>query len=151
MHERRVHPSTEFLEPFLRLTSAEFWNTISEDLKDRIRQSRAHLSRYPYRILANSIVLWAYRNGPVEDLHAGRSRAHSLEHRRATGEQCRDLMRFTSQRLSAALGTLRLWEEDHSDPVPWPTNLAGIHISPVLTPPSWSLSEFSSSVTLSAE
>ena len=42
------------------------------------------LPEYPYRTLANAIINLAYRNGPIEEIHAGKAGTYSLTHRRMT-------------------------------------------------------------------
>ena len=49
--------------------------------------------QHPYRILGNSLAVAAYRNGPVENLHAGHASGYALNRRRATGRQSRELMK----------------------------------------------------------
>lgn len=102
---------------------------------------RPTVVRYPYRTLANSIALTAFRNGPVETLHSGRALGYALNHRRASDLQSLELMRFTSARLAAVLTSFRPWQQSADPPMSWPENLAGIYISPHLTPANWSLTE----------
>jgi hypothetical protein len=42
----------------------------------RLERARADATRHPSRILANALVNTAWRNGPVEDIHAGAYRGY---------------------------------------------------------------------------
>lgn len=100
----------EILDAFRGLTSPDFWDLAGPDLKARMERTRPILVQHPYRGLANSMVLSAFRNGPVEDLHCGRTSGYTLIHRRATDGQSRELMRFASERLAAVLARFRPWK-----------------------------------------
>ena len=139
MPQLRVRPCAELLDLLLGLTSPEFWNTAGADLRSRMDRARAIVVQHPYRILANSMTVAAYRNGPVEELHAGRASGYAMNRRRATDQQSRELMRFTSERLAAVLSGFRPWKRHSGHPWSWPENLAGIYLSPYLSPGNWSL------------
>jgi len=113
-------------------------------------RARAIVVQHPYRILANSMTVAAYRNGPVEELHAGRASGYAMNRRRATDQQSRELMRFTSERLAAVLSGFRPWKRHSGHPWSWPENLAGIYISPYLSPGNRSLCELSCPIHLGA-
>jgi len=49
---------------------------------ERLARARAEAQRYPDRVLANALVNVAWRNGPVEDVHAGLARGYPLAQRR---------------------------------------------------------------------
>jgi len=51
-------------------------------MRARIQRERAVVAQHCNIILANSVVLAAYRNGPVQDLHAGRVPAYDMRPRR---------------------------------------------------------------------
>lgn len=57
----------------------------------------------PNRVLANAFVNTAWRNGPVESIHAGGCRGHPLEQRRVTLAEERALMAFASERFAQAM------------------------------------------------
>ena len=139
---------TELLDASHGLTSADFWNLAGPDLKARMERTHPIVVQHPYRILANSMAFAAWRNGSVESLHGGRAPGYSLNHRRATNQQSLELMRFTSERLAAVLSRFRPWEGCAAPAVPWPENLAGIYISPRLSPSTWSLTESCSRIDL---
>ena len=112
-----------------------------------MEQVRPVVIRHPYRVLANSMALSAYRSGPVEILHAGLCSGYTLNHRRATDRQTHEVMRFTSERLGAVLAGFRPWEPA-ADVFSWPENLAGLYISPRFNSMTWSLTESCSRIDL---
>ena len=148
MPQLRGRPCAELLDLLLGLTSPEFWNSAGADLRSRMDRARAIVVQHPYRILANSMAVAAYRNGPVENLHAGHASGYTLNRRRATDQQHHELMRFTSERLAAVLSGFRPWKRPSGHPLPWPENLAGIYLSPYLSPGNWSLCELSCPIHL---
>lgn len=141
MPRMRILQSTRILDLLIGLTSPDFYNRVQPDLRERMDRIRPVARQYPYRIIANGMAVACYRNGPVENLHAGREWAHSLDHRRATDGQIRELMEFTSGHLASVLAKFRPWEKSSCHPMQWPDNMAGIYISPYFSPRSWSLSE----------
>ena len=144
----RFRLSSDPFEALQRLVSSVFWELAGADYRDRLDRARPIVTRHPYRILGNSMALAAWRNGPVEDIHRGWPGSHSLDHRRATDDQCRELMSFTSGSLSALLSRFRPWTQSPGLVPSWPENLAGIQISPTFTCSSWSLTESCSVVEL---
>ena len=94
------------------------------------------------------MALSAWRNGPVEDIHAGLCSGYSTGHRRASDRQIQGLMRFTSEYLEGLLESFRPWERGAGSEFAWPENLAGIYISPRFTSRTWSLTELSSRIDL---
>jgi hypothetical protein len=146
----RSRQSTRILDLLFGLTSPDFWNRAQPDLRERMDRIRPTMRQYPYRIIANGMAAACYRNGPVENLHAGRARAYSPDCRRATDGQIRELMEHTSGYLASVLAKFRPWEQSSGHPLQWPDNLAGIYISPYFSPRNWSLSESCCSIQLEA-
>ena len=125
--EQRVGLSEDFLQPYLPLLSPVDWN---EETQSRIDRALPAVRQHPWRILANSLVLHAYRNGPVESIHEGRTWSYSLDHRRATEAESREIVRFTARRLAVVIGGLRPWEGEADLAAAWPDVLAAVAISP---------------------
>jgi hypothetical protein len=148
MPQRRVSECVGFIDPFEALTSPDFWNSAPEERRARINREHGVLTQYCYRILANSVALAAWRNGPIEDVHAGPASGYDLNLRRVNKRKSRALMRFTSEHLAAFLPRFNPWQHEPKHPLPWPQNLAGIYLSPCFTLRSWSLSESSCVVRL---
>ena len=143
--EHRVRLRRDFLAPYLRVLSDLVWN---EEIRSRIDAVLPAVREHPYRVLANSLVLHAYRNGPVEHVHGGRRWSYSVDHCRVTPAESRAIVEFTAGRLAAVFGTFRPWEEIPGQAAAWPEVLAGIAISPWLTARSWSRTEESCPVEL---
>lgn len=141
MPQFRFHQSMDPFEALQPLVSPFFWEMAGADYRDRLDRARPIVTRHPYRVLGNSMELAAWRNGPVEDIHRGLAVGHFLDHRRATDDECRELMSFTSGRLSVLLSRFRPWMRSPGPAPSWPENLAGIQISPRFTCSSWSLTE----------
>ena len=139
--QMRSFRSTRILDSLIGLTSPDFYNRAQPDLRERMDRIRSAARQYPYRIIGNGMAVACYRNGPVENLHAGREWAYSPDHRRATDRQMRELMEFTSGQLAPVLTKFRPWERSSGHPLQWPDNMAGIYISPYFSPRNWSLSE----------
>lgn len=141
MPRMRSFQSKRVLDLLMGLTSADFYNSAQPDLRERMDRIRPVARQYPYRIIGNGIAVACYRNGPVENLHAGREHAYSQDHRRATDRQIRELMEFTSCHLASVIAQFRPWGQSSGHPLPWPENIAGICLSPYLSPRDWTLSE----------
>ncbi len=148
MPERHAGLSQDFLEPYIQLLSPLFWSAAKEEIRSRLDRALPTVREHPYRVLANSLALHSYRNGPIEKIHAGREGRFSLDHRRVTEAESRAILQFTSRHLAPVIASFRPWEDEPDHPVAWPDKLAGIYISPFLTSRSWTLTEESSSVRL---
>jgi hypothetical protein len=146
----RFRQCPDSFESLQLLSSHTFWETAGDDMCDRLNRARLTVSQHPYRILANSMTLMSWRNGPVEDLHCGWASGYSLRYRRATDRQSKELMSFTSSRLAVLLSRFRPWAQSPGPDPPWPENIAGIYISPRtrFTSSSWSLTESCSPIRL---
>lgn len=105
----------------------------------------------PYRALANTFISLAYRNGPVENIHAGAGAAYRLHQRRFTPAQTRLVLRHTAEHLSAVMGAIPPWDARLPKvTVPWPQRLAGLRFIP-LYPWDWSFEASSAPITLQKE
>lgn len=102
---------------------------------------------HPYRTLANAITHLAYRNGPIEVSHAGREPAYSLNHRRFTDRQARQIIRFTAERLSPFVSAIPLWDKSLLNMPPWPERMARLPAWRQY-PHDWSFTELSSWIRL---
>ena len=117
------------------------------DYRDHLDRARLIVARHPYRVLGNSMALAAWRNGAVEEIHCGWAAGHSVDHRRATDDQGRELMSFTPAACPCCLRGFGRGCKVRAQPR-WPENLAGIRISPRFTCSSWSMTESCSVVEL---
>jgi hypothetical protein len=95
---------------------------------------------HPYRALANFVALWAYRNGEVENVHAGRYHGYSLAHRRFTLRQEQTIMRETASQLDGIITAPFLWESEYQGIGQWPNNVAALAAGfPFYYPSHWTL------------
>ena len=110
---------------------------------------REDVERHPSRVLANALVNSAWRNGPVENIHAGGFRGYPLHRWRVTFAEERELMAFTSERLAQGTSVcLRFALEQ--PPRPWPEQVLpyGLAELMMVTPSRWTLTEVSREVRL---
>ena len=103
-------------------------------LKDLDEASKAELEKhldsfYPggfsLRDEANAIAAWAFRDGPIEDLHAG-EHSELLENAnlsRITQEEMKEIMIYASERIAALL------KKKDEDPEEYYTMLKGYGLS----------------------
>ncbi len=70
----------------------------------RLAGVRSDAQIHPSRLFANALVNTAWRNGPVENIHAGDFRGYPLDHRRVTVAEERTLMAFAADRLTTGMG-----------------------------------------------
>jgi hypothetical protein len=115
----------------------------------RLAVIRADAESLPSRLYANALVNIAWRNGPVEKIHAGDFRGYPLDQRRVTVAEQRTLMAFAADRLTLGLGLChdlaverpaRSWSEQVL-----PYGLAGMML---VTPTGWTLAEATRKVRL---
>jgi hypothetical protein len=102
---------------------------------------------HPYRSLANMIIKLAYRDGPIENVHAGTRAAWSLDYCRFTNRQARQVVRSVAERLSAVMSAYPPWDDEIPELLPWPARVAGLPLI-LLYPRGWSLTEVSSEIRL---
>ncbi len=115
----------------------------------RLARVREDVERHASRVLANALVNMAWRNGPVEDIHAGSFQGFPLDQRRVTLAEERDLMAFASERLALGM-TVCLQFSMERPPRPWAKQVLpyGLAERMLITPSSWTLTEVSRDVRL---
>ena len=103
------------------------------------------------RILANALMNTAWRNGPVEKLHAGGDRGYPLDLRRVTPVEERELMGFVSERLALGM-TVCLQLAVEQGRRPWSEQILPYAVAEMwlITPSRWTLTEASREVRLPA-
>jgi hypothetical protein len=114
-----------------------------------LERVRADVERHPSRVLANALVNSAWRNGPVENIHAGDFRGYPLDQRRMTLTEEREMMAFVSERFAQGMSVcLRFALEQ--PPRPWPEQVLPYSLAEMLliTPSRWTLTESSREVRL---
>jgi hypothetical protein len=117
----------------------------------RLERVRAEVERHPSRVLANALLNTAWRNGPVENIHAGDLRECPLDQRRIPPVEQRELMAFASERLALGM-TVCLQFAMEQPRRPWPEQVLPYGLAEMLlvTPSRWTLTEVSREVRLPA-
>jgi hypothetical protein len=115
----------------------------------RLEHVRADAECHPSRVLANALVNSAWRNGPVENIHAGDFRGYPLDQRRVTPAEERELMAFVSERLALGM-TVCLQLALEQPRRPWPEQVLPYGLAEMLliTPSRWTLTESSRDIRL---
>ena len=116
---------------------------------ERLARVRADAERWPNRMFANALVNTAWRNGPVEDVHAGYVQGYPLALRRMTPEEERDLMRFASDGMALGM-TVCLQLTSERSRRSWPEQVLPYGLAELLmiTSSRWTLTEASREVRL---
>jgi hypothetical protein len=123
------------------------------ELADPVRRERARqdVGQHASRVFASALLNTAWRNGPVEGIHAGHFRGYPMDHRRMTPAEERELMAFACERLALGMTVClklaterpgRSWAEQVL-----PYGLADLFL---ITPSCWTLTESSREVRLPA-
>jgi hypothetical protein len=115
----------------------------------QLARVRGDAARHPSRLFANALLNIAWRNGPVENVHAGKTGAYPLGQRRVTLEEERTLMQFSSERLTLGMSVCRELAPSH-DGRPWSDKVLpyGVAQNWSVTPLHWTLTEVSRKVRL---
>jgi hypothetical protein len=117
----------------------------------RLARARDDAERAGSRLLANALVNTAWRNGPVESVHAGGYRGYPLEWRRVTPTEERALMGFASDRLAVGMTVCLQLAMEHPRR-PWSEQVLPYGVAEwwLITPSRWTLTEASREVRLPA-
>lgn len=121
-----------------------------------VAKRREQVRKYPTRALANAITNRAWRNGPVENLHAGmRNVGPPLERCRLGLRECRSVLRSTLAGMADAMWALVSFDHD-PERRPWDEQVLPYHSVDTLIPiggfliteSSWTMTEKTCRVTL---
>jgi hypothetical protein len=137
---------------FAALAEPEFASRLAKAVNTtRVKQVLTEVEHHPSRVFANALVNSAWRNGPVENIHAGTFRGYPLDHRRITPAEERELMGFTSERLATGM-TVCLRFAVEQPQRPWTEQVLPYGLAEILliTPSQWTLTESSREVRLPA-
>lgn len=109
---------------------------------DRLEQVRAEVARQPTRVLANALINVCWRNGPVEEIHAGQAEEYTLTQRRITPSEERLLVRTTADRLAQGLYVAWMLVDEKSERS-WEERVLPFALasSGQVTPTGWTLDE----------
>jgi len=115
---------------------------------DRKADTMAELEAHASRVFGNALVNHGWRNGPVEDAHAGRcSPDLPLDQCRIPAAELRELMRYSAARFQAGMAAcLSMYCE--TPKVAWPQQVLPFSQAQILlvTPSGWTLTEASREV-----
>jgi hypothetical protein len=107
---------------------------------------RSAIEHHPSRMLANALINAAWRNGPVENLHAGKSLGHPLNKCRVTPKDVRELLGFASDRMARGMDVCSLLKAPTNS---WPEHvLSYLALQPYIVPSGWTLTESSREIRL---
>jgi len=138
--------------PLLALADASVAeHLVRETAPPRRDRAQVAVERHPTRALANAIVNAAWRNGPVEDLHAGAYRGYPLDRRRMTPAEERRVLDFAVRGLVVGMAVCRRLAEETAGRS-WSERVLPFGPAEMLlvTPSGWSLTESSREVRLPA-
>lgn len=118
----------------------------------RREQVRQDAEQHASRIFANALLNTAWRNGPIESIHAGDFRGYPLDQRRMTPAEERELMSFTSERLALGM-TVCLQFANEEPQRRWAEQVLPFGLAELMlvTPSRWTLTETSREIRLPAE
>ena len=152
-----LRPSRQFrlrmkreIEPFLALanpTPASERELISAGSPEFLMRVQANAKAHPSRLFANTLLNIAWRNGPVESMHAGKSRGYLLDERRITREEEESLTAFSSERLGLGMELVEQLAQ-HRTGLSWPDQVLAFGLAQ-FAPRNWTLTERSRAIHLS--
>ena len=143
MPQRRLPRHQATLDTLLRALSIPPESPVLQKLSPLVKTAVAH----PHRALANLLINVTYRNGPIENLHAGKTPAYPLDKRRGTSREAGKIIRFTAERLGAVVSTLPVWHESLQEMLPWPEGIGRI-VAACDYPRNWSFTEANAPIEL---
>ena len=138
--------------PFAALANAEIAGQLLRAVDPaQLARVRGDAEHHSTRLFSNALVNVAWRNGPVENIHAGVGDEYPLDRRRVTPADERELMRFASMGMALGLSVCdRLGTEQPRRP--WSEQVLpyGLAQGLLVTPIAWTLTEVSREVHLPA-
>jgi len=138
---RRHAPRTEEGEELLLLLHPRMAEAVATGLDSEWgRRAQASAEAHPTRVLANALVHFTWRNGPVEDVHADWPGPLPLRRRRLLPSEERRLVATTSGRLVLGLGVVEALALERSGRS-WAERVLPCAVAPFLAPEGWSLTE----------
>jgi hypothetical protein len=143
----RVHPQgSAFAMLALPATASEL---VAACDPGRVARARERAALHATRVFANALVNTAWRNGPVEDIHAGAAGSYRLDERRLLAAEERTLLSFACDRLAIGIDVCRALR-DEAPPRPWSEQVVPYGLAEMLliTPSDWSLTESSREIVL---
>ena len=112
----------------------------------RIDQDLATAGAHGVRVIANTVTLQAWRNGPIEGVHAGRFEGYRLSERRVPPKAEKAIVRHAQGGVFAGIKVVDYLRYDNAWPPPAERVLPFLH--GLIAPTCWSLTEQSRPVRL---
>lgn len=113
---------------------------------DRLERDLGIATAHGIRVIANTITLFAWRNGPVEDVHSGRFEGYWLDRRRVPPKVEKAIVRHAQCGFSTGLKTVDSFKYQDAWPPPADRVLPFLYGRAV--PTGWSFTELSRVVEL---
>ena len=113
---------------------------------DQLDQALALAKSHGIRIIANTIIHHAWRNGPVEDVHAGWGEGYEVGTRRVLPKAEKAIIRHAQSGLYTSLKAMDFLKYSEAWPPPAEQVLPFLH--PLIGPSRWSHTEQSRAVEL---
>ena len=127
---------------------------IAERLKaavasDRLKNVEAETKAHPSRVLANAMINYCWRNGPIEDIHAGADHSYPMTERRIAPSEERMLVRETAAAFAQGMLALDCLMGS-GNTRGWTDSVLPFHLAEMMlvTPSGWSLTETSRGLEL---
>lgn len=114
---------------------------------DRLEQDLETAEKYGIRVIANTVTHVAFRNGPVENVHAGRFQGYGLNQRRVLPKAEKAIVRHAQSGFAAGLKAADYLKYGNAWPPPAERVLPFLH--GLVGPSRWSVTETSRNVELS--
>jgi hypothetical protein len=108
---------------------------------DRLERDMEIAANHGIRVIANTITHIAWRNGPIEDVHAGRFQGYGLNQRRMLPKAEKAVVRHAQSGFSAGLKAADYLKYDSARPPPADRVLPFLH--GLIGPRGWSVTELS--------
>jgi hypothetical protein len=114
-----------------------------------LARTQADAARDASRLFANALVNVAWRNGPVENIHAGGFRGYPLAQRRVTSAEEKELMQSESDGLALGMTVCQVLARERPQRS-WSEQVLpyGLASTMLITPSRWTLTEASREVRL---
>jgi len=112
----------------------------------RLDQDLATAGSHGVRVIANTTTLKAWRNGPIENVHAGRFEGYGLNERRVSSKSEKAIIRHAQGGIFAGIKVVDYLRYDNAWPPPAERVLPFLH--GLVGPTGWSVTEESRPVRL---
>lgn len=125
---------------------------VSAMAPEQLARARSDAAGHPSRLFANALVNAGWRNGPVENIHAGSFQGYPLAQRRVTPSEEKELMQSASDGLAIGMTVCQVFARERPQRS-WPEQVLpyGLASMMLITPSRWTLTEASREVRLPAE